>query len=228
MPFDCARVATSLCRSTVSAAIASNSQRRTSRTRSELSASSSCLSSGESSNRPAIENESSGVSGSGAVDVALRQLGQAREQRERTLDVGRVSRIVLVGERLDAGRHERATGRQLEQPEPLATLDDDVRATVLEALRHLADGRKRPDLAEARRRPRTRFRTASPARGSPRSAPGTAARRCAAAPAPSGSRTRPSGNRPISHRPKPTRADAGITRTSERPQVAPVDHSRKG
>ena len=89
----------------------------------------------ESSNRPAIANESSGVSGSGALDVGRGQLGEAREQRQRTLDVGRLGRIVLVVDRLDAAGRERPALGQLEQPESRAALDDDVQPPVLEALR---------------------------------------------------------------------------------------------
>ena len=148
MPFDWARPAISFWRSTVSAAIPSSSQSRVSRTRSELSSSSSCLISGENSKHPAMANDSSGDVGRRRLDLGRGQLDEPREQRERPLDVLRLGGVVLVVDRLDAAGHERAALGQLEQPEPLAPFDDDVEATVGEALDDLGDRRERPDLAQ--------------------------------------------------------------------------------
>ena len=68
---------------------------------------------------------------------------------ERALDVGRLGRIVLVGDRFHAAGRECAALGQLEQPEPGAALDEDVQAPVLELLHDLSDGGQRPDLTEA-------------------------------------------------------------------------------
>ena len=56
---------------------------------------------------------------------------------------------MLVVDGLDAAGDERAALGQLDQPEPLATLDDDVEPAVVEALDDLGDRRERPDLAQA-------------------------------------------------------------------------------
>ena len=117
LPFDWARPAISFWRSTVSAAIASSSQSRVSRTRSELSSSSSCLISGENSKHPAIANDSSGVSaGGGSISAEVSSTSRAKSA-ERPLDVLRLGGVVLVVDRLDAPGHERAALGQLEQPE---------------------------------------------------------------------------------------------------------------
>ena len=148
MPFDWARPAISFWRSTVSAAIPSSSQSRVSRTRSELSSSSSCLISGENSKQPAIANDSSGTSAGGAsISAAVSSTSRAKSV-ERPLDVLRLGGVVLVVDRLDASGHERAALGQLDQPEPLASFDDDVEPAVGEALDDLGDRRERPDLAQ--------------------------------------------------------------------------------
>ncbi len=149
LPFDCALTAISFWRSTVSAAIASSSQRRASRIRSELSSRSSCLISAAKSKRPAIANDSSGTSASGASTADAGQLGETVEQRQRTLDVGRLGGVVLVVDRLHAAGYERTALRQLEQPESCAPLDEDVQPPVLEPLDDLGDRGQRADLAKA-------------------------------------------------------------------------------
>ena len=62
----------------------------------------------------------------------------------RALDL--FGRLVFVLHRLDDPRLERPSTSQLEQPETLASLDDDVHAAVLEGLEHAGDPRARPDL----------------------------------------------------------------------------------
>ena len=71
------------------------------------------------------------------------------EELERVLGVLGVGDVVLVLDRLDEPGLERAALGQLEQPEPLAALDDDVEPAVVEAVEHLGDGRERADLAQA-------------------------------------------------------------------------------
>ena len=122
LPFDWARPAISFWRSTVSAAIPSSSQSRVSRTRSELSSSSSCLISGENSKQPGDGERQLGHVCRRRLDLGRGQLDEACEQRQRPLDVLGLGGIVLVVDRLDAPGHERAALGQLDQPEPLAAL----------------------------------------------------------------------------------------------------------
>ena len=83
----------------------------------------------------------------GSISVPV-QLEQPAEQLQRALDVGRDRRILLVLDRLDLGGLERAAGGQLEHPEALPPLDDDVQAAVVEALEHLGDRRPGADVAQ--------------------------------------------------------------------------------
>src|SRR3954447_10531962 len=85
----------------------------------------------------------------GRVDLRRGEVDEAREQRQRPVDVRGVGGVVLVVDDLDAAGRERAAFGQLQQPEAGAALDDDVEPAVVEALDHLGDRRERPDLAQA-------------------------------------------------------------------------------
>ena len=58
----------------------------------------------------------------------------------------RLGRLVLVDDRLDQSGRERAPAGQLEQPEALAALDDDVHAAVVQLVEDLRHPRPRADL----------------------------------------------------------------------------------
>jgi gamma-glutamyltranspeptidase/glutathione hydrolase len=81
------------------------------------------------------------------VDVALGRRREVAEDGERALHVLFVLGVgVVVDDLLDDPRLERAAGRQLEQPEPFASLDDDVQAAVLEPVDDRGHVRARADL----------------------------------------------------------------------------------
>src|SRR6188472_1032855 len=85
----------------------------------------------------------------GHLDLGAGELDELGEEPDASRHVGRVRRIVVVGQRLDRARVEAPPVGQLEEPEPVAALDDDVQPAVLEALDDLDDARESPRPAEA-------------------------------------------------------------------------------
>ena len=181
LPFVWARAAISLWRSTVSAAVASSSQSRRSRIRSDVSSSSSCLRSAEKSKRPASANESCGVSAAGdGRSLPVSSTRREKSSSARSISSGSVGSCWSSTGSTRPVWNSRPFG-QLDEPEALAPFDDDVEASVLEPLDHLGHDGERARPGGCRRRRRRRARTERPARGTRRSARGSAARRCGAA-----------------------------------------------
>ena len=78
------------------------------------------------------------------VDIAPRQLDETSEEHERPLRHSRCRRIREIVVRLDQRRPEAPTLGGLDNPEAIATLDDDIEPPVREAVQHLGDGGARP------------------------------------------------------------------------------------
>ena len=119
------------------------------------SSSSSSLSSAASSKRPASANESAGSSGSGAGRScpsaragARRATSRARRATRSTVDGTSSSGLDLAGVEASSVGHP-------DQPEALASLDDDVEPSVVVALHHL-DHARAASRSPARRRRRRR------------------------------------------------------------------------
>ena len=199
-----------------------------SRTRSELSSSSSCLSSGAKLEAARDRERQLGRLGGGALDVASPSARRAREEGERPLDVGRLRRVVLVVERLDAGR-SRTSGRPSARAPGTARRPRRRCSSRPSSNRSVtsADGRQRPDLAEAvvvgvddaERRPllealadQLRYRGSKMCSGT-----------CSV-----GQQHEPQREQADLHRPKPTRADPGnhSSRVSGRRLLASMTHAR--
>ena len=119
--------------------------------RSERSSSSSCLSTVPKSTRAASSNDerrSRRPSGT-STSSRLRDLDQPPERLERAFGVLGVGRLlVVVLERLDLGGPERAALGQLDDPEALAALDEDVHPAVVERVHELDHAGARPDLPQ--------------------------------------------------------------------------------
>ena len=133
------------------------------RRRGEVIARISCLGSTPKSTRADSSQSKRGRGRIGDIDVAVCERGQVAEQLERMFDVRLVGRVVFIFELLDDAGREGAARRQLEQPEPLTALDDDVHPAVLEHLEHVRDPGARADLvhravARRKRQPELRVR----------------------------------------------------------------------
>ena len=148
LPFEAARLAISCSRSTAAAAPSSRSASSFTRSRSEVSWRSRCFSSGANSKRPASSKEScsppaAGSSTSAPVSsTSLRKSSSARSASAVSAgSSGSSSGSTSAG-------LERSAARQLDEPEALAALDDDVQPSVVEPVEYLGDRRPRADLAQ--------------------------------------------------------------------------------
>ena len=187
LPFWPARSRSTCSRRTASSEISSSSTSRAHPLAAATSRRGSPASARRRSRRAPRARSEIGRVGVGNVDVALGRVGQLAEDLERPLDVVRRRGLVVVDDRLDERRLNERPRRELEEPEAVAALDDDVHAAVVEHLEHAGDApRASRSRARRRRRSRARARTRRPSRGTRRSARGSAARRCAAGSARSG------------------------------------------
>src|ERR687898_1210298 len=82
------------------------------------------------------------------LDLRAGQLDEAMEQLECMLRVARVGGALFVRDVLDDPGLERTAVRELQEPEPVTPLGNDVEAAVVETIEHLGHRRARPDLAQ--------------------------------------------------------------------------------
>src|SRR6185436_1829568 len=83
------------------------------------------------------------------LDLRAGELDELREEPDASCHVGGIRHVVVVGQRFDRAGVEAPSVGQLEEPEPLAPLDDDVQPAILEALDDLDDARQRSRPAQA-------------------------------------------------------------------------------
>ena len=172
-------------------------------TRSDVSCRSSCFSGAAKSKRAAERvRERADAAGSGSSTSVPVSSTSRWKSVEGPLDVplARPGPSVVEHGSTTAGV-EAAAGRQLDEPEAIAALDDDVQPAVVEALEHFGHRGERAD-CEAVVVGVARGRTRAPPPGTRRSAPCTAPRRCGAASARSAGARSASGKRPSSDTPQ--------------------------
>ena len=106
------------------------------------------MSSAGSSTLPARAKESCDSSRSGASTSLSVTSRSKPEQSKRLVDRSRLGRVVDVLDRRDEAGAEGPAVGQLDEPESVAALDDDVEPAVLEAREHLDDACPRPEVAK--------------------------------------------------------------------------------